>query len=190
MFNKFSSSLNYDNFQPIDTNPPIIISQKSGINGRIFIDPNVNNKPYELYQDSSKAQNTNVSIISNIIVPSVLSRNYFSNDNIECLQNQIIKAVFSVSQKQISKQSYQDLQIIMKSIYLQYGRNLPNNIEEQIVKLNKYVVDECVKIIVPNMLQYTKYLDEISSPVPTMQRAQNVSIKGNKWGDFTSLIPS
>ena len=33
------------------------------------------------------------------------------------------------SQKQISKQSYQELQIIMKSIYLQYSRNLSDNIK-------------------------------------------------------------
>ena len=66
---------------------------------------------------------------------------------------------------------------------------IPTNIEEQVITLNKYVVDECVKIIIPNVLQYNKYIDDISSPIPIMPRSQNVSNKGSKWGDLSSLIP-
>ena len=146
-------------------------------------------KPYELYKDSNNQQNTDVSIISNIVVPNALSRTYFSNDNVERIQLQIINGVYKQYNKQIRKQSYQELQIIMKSMYLQYGRNIPTNIEEQVITLNKYVVDECVKIIIPNVLQYNKYIDDISSPIPIMPRSQNVSNKGSKWGDLSSLIP-
>jgi hypothetical protein len=73
---------------------------------------------------------------------------------------------------------------------LQYGRNLPTEIESQVLILNKYVVDECVRIIVPNVLQYNKYLQDITSPIPVMPRSQNVSNKGYKFGDFSTLIPS
>jgi len=147
-------------------------------------------KPYELYKDSSKKQDTNVNIISNIVVPNALSRTFFSNDNVERLQRQIVNEVFKQSQKKISKQSYQELQIIMKSIYLQYGKNLFTDIEGQVLTLNKYVIDECVRIIVPNVLQYNKYLEDITSPIPVMPRSQNVSNKGYKFGDFSTLIPS
>ena len=147
-------------------------------------------KPFDLFQNSTKPQDTNTSIISNIVVPNALSRTFFSNDNMERLQLQIIDAVYKASQKKIGKQSYQELQIIMKSIYLQYGRNLPYDIEGQVLTLNKYVIDECVRIIVPNVLQYNKYLEDITSPIPVMPRSQNVSSKGYKWGDLSSLIPS
>ena len=147
-------------------------------------------KPYELYKDSNNQQNTDVSIISNIVVPNALSRTYFSNDNVERIQLQIINGVYKQYNKQISKQSYQELQIIMKSMYLQYGRNLLTDIEGQVVTLNKYVVDECVKIIGTNVLQYNKYLEDITSPIPVMPRSQNVSNKGSKFGDFSSLIPT
>ena len=188
-YNKFEK---FDNYESLDNLNPIVRAQQYGFNGRIFLDPNTNTKikPYELYQDSSQIQNTNVNIISNIIVPNSLSRQYFSNDNVEVLQKNIILEVYRVSNKQIGKQSYQDLQIIMKSMYLQYGRNLQHNIEEQIIVLNKYVIDECVRIIVPNVLQYNKYVSEINSPIPNMPRAQNMSNKGDKYGDFSSLIPS
>jgi hypothetical protein len=158
--------------------------------GLIQMNPNESVKQYELYKDSSKQQDTDVSIISNIVVPNALSRTYFSNDNVERLQLQIVNEVFKQSNKKISKQSYQELQIIMKSMYLQYGRNLPTNIESQVLTLNKYVVDECVRIIVPNVLQYNKYLEDITSPIPVMPRSQNVNNKGYKFGDFSSLIPS
>jgi len=190
MFNNVSRFANFDNFQPVDNMNPLLRAQQYGFNGRIFISPDEQVKPYELYQDSTQKQDTDISIISNIVVPNAVSRTFFSNDNVERLQRQIIQEVFRVSQKQIGKQSYNELQIIMKSMYLQYGRNLPTEIEEQVATLNKYVLDECVRIIVPNVLQYNKYLQDITSPIPIMPLAQNVSNKGYKWGDFSSLIPS
>jgi len=152
--------------------------------------PNESSKPYDLYKNSTNFQDTSVNIISNIVVPNALSRTYFSNDNVERLQRQIINEVYNQSQKQIGKQSYSEIQIIMKSIYLQYGKNLNTDIEGQVLALNKYVVDECVRIIVPNISQYNKYIEDITSPIPVMPRSQNVSNKGYKFGDFSSLIPS
>ena len=197
---------NFDNFQSVENMNPIIRQQQYAYNGRVFIPPStekftldnigednnvykgliqpINNNEtvnsYELYKNSNSKQDTNVDIISNIVVPNTLSRAFFSNDNVECIQNQIINNVYNQSQKQISKQSYQELQIIMKSIYLQYSRNLSYDIKEQISVLNKYVVDECVSIIIPNVLQYNKYITEITGPLPVPPRSINVSNKGEK----------
>ena len=164
----------------------------SNANGLVQLATNESVKPYDLYKDSNSQQNTDVSLISNIVVPNALSRTFFSNDNVDRLQLQIINEVYKQSQNQtkIGKQSYQELQIIMKSMYLQYGRNLPTDIEKQVLTLNKYVVDECVRIVLPNVSQYNKYLTDITSPIPVMPRSQNVSNKGYKFGDFSSLIPS
>ena len=141
-------------------------------------------------KNSTNYQDTSVNIISNIVVPNALSRTFFSNDNVERLQRQIVNEVYNKSQKQIGKQSYSELQIIMKSIYLQYGKNLNTNIEGQVITLNKFVIDECTRIIVPNILQYNRYIEDITSPIPVMPRSQNVSNKGYKFGDFSTLIPS
>lgn len=187
---KSSRFANLDSFQSVDNMDPMLRAQQNGFNGRIFIAPDEAVRPYELFKSSTQPQQTDTSIISNIVVPNALSRTYFSNDNIERLQLMIIDAVYKTCQKKISRQSYQELQIIMKSMYLQYGRNLPYDIEGQVATLNKYVVDECVRIIVPNVLQYNKYMDDITSPIPVMPLSQNVSNKGYKWGDFSSLIPS
>lgn len=199
---------NFDTFQSVENMNPIIRQQQYAYNGRMFIPPSnekftldtlgetqnnmeyqgliqqLNNnesvRPYELYKNSNSQQDTNVDIISNIVVPNTLSRAFFSNDNVECIQRQIITDVYNQSQKQISKQSYQELQIIMKSIYLQYSRNLSYDIKEQIKTLNKYVIDECVSIIIPNVIQYNKYITEITGPLPIPPRSINVSSKGEK----------
>ena len=144
------------------------------------LEENESIKPYELYKNSNSQQNTGVDIISNIVVPNALSRTFFSNDNVERIQLQIVNEVYKQSKRQISKQSYQELQIIMKSIYLQYSRNLPNNIEEQVYTLNNYVINECVSIIIPNVIQYNKYITEITGPIPINPRSINVSNKGDK----------
>jgi hypothetical protein len=159
-------------------------------NGLIRMQPNESSSPYDLFKGSSKSQDTNVSLISNIVQPNAVSRTFFSNDNVERIQRQIVAEVYKQSQQQIGKQSYQELQVVMKSMYLQYGRNLPYNIEEQVQTLNKYVIEECVRIVIPNVLQYKKYIEDITSPIPIMPRSQNVSNKGYKFGDFSSLIPS
>ena len=104
MFNsgKFA---NFDNFQPVEDIDPTLRAQMNGFNGRIFLAPDEHVKPYELFKDSTQQQNTDTSIISNIVVPNAVSRTYFSNDNVERLHRQIIQEVFRVSKKQIGKQS-------------------------------------------------------------------------------------
>ena len=187
---KSSQFANLDSFESVDNMDPMLRYQQNGFNGRIFISPDETVRPYELFKTSNLPQQTDTSIISNIVVPNALSRTYFSNDNIERLQLMIIDSVYKSCQKKISRQSYQELQIIMKSMYLQYSRNLSYDIEGQVATLNTYVVNECVRIIVPNVLQYNKYMDDITSPIPVMPLAQNVSNKGNKTFDLSSIIPS
>ena len=180
-----------DNFVDGDSNDNINYQYSKYAGGLIpQLGENESSKPYDLYKNSTNYQDTSVNIISNIVVPNALSRTFFSNDNVERLQRQIVNEVYKQSQKQIGKQSYSELQIIMKSIYLQYGKNLNTDIEGQVITLNKFVIDECTRIIVPNILQYNRYIEDITSPIPVMPRSQNVSNKGYKFGDFSTLIPS
>ena len=162
------------------------------LNSKIYAEYNVQTTPYDLFKGSNQSQQTDVSLISNIVVPNSLSRTFFSNENIERIQNQIIQKVLVLSNNtiKVGKQSYQELQVIMKSIYLQYGRNLPYDIEGQVIQLNKYVVDEAANIVKGNAQQYQTYINDITSPIPIMPRSQNVSNKGYKFGDLSSLIPT
>jgi hypothetical protein len=99
-----------------------------------------------------------------------VSELFFSSENVERLQNSIRKEVYNKSQPKgyiIDKQSIEEIKIIMRAIYLQYARNLPNNIAEQVADLNKKVIDWAAPHILSAVEHYYFYINDISHlPVP------------------------
>ena len=114
---------------------------------------------------------------------TALSGSFFSPENVERLQDLIRKAVFDRSQPkgyQIDKQSVDELKIIMRAIYYQYARNLPNDLAGQVADLNQKVVDWSAPHILSAVDHYHYYLNDISHmPVP-LQAPQNLSRAGTK----------
>lgn len=108
---------------------------------------------------------------------NILSTVFFSPQNIELIQKQIIKTVLLKTDKKylIEPQNRQDLLVVMRSIFIQYAQHLPNNIKEQIRELNKIVVDEVVPGIVDNILLQIGYLKKISEPMQMIDRPINSS---------------
>jgi hypothetical protein len=120
-----------------------------------------------------------------------VSSGFFSPDNIKTLQNAIRRYVFEKSQPKgyvIDDQSVDELKIIMRAIYYQYGKNLPFNVSEQVDELNQYVVNWSGPHILSAVDHYYYYLDDISHmPVP-LQRSQNLSSAGTKSLPFTTFV--
>jgi len=114
---------------------------------------------------------------------SGVSENFFSAKNMELIQNSIRKNVYERSQPKgyvIDKQSVGELKIIMRAVYLQYARNLPNNIAEQVADLNQKVIDWSVPHILSAVDHYFFYINDISHlPVP-LARMQHLSSAGTK----------
>ena len=112
--------------------------------------------------------------------PNPLNQTYFSDANFKILQNQIRYAVYQETNQVIDEQSSDDLFMIMRAIYLTYGRNIPYNIKEQIVELNDKVLDWCVPKIVAEVQMYARYLKDIDTmPVP-MAHPVSLSSAGSK----------
>jgi hypothetical protein len=112
--------------------------------------------------------------------PNLLNQTYFSPPNFKLLQNQIRYAVYQETGQIIDEQSSDDLFMIMRAIYLTYGRNLPHNIKEQIEELNAKVLDWCVPKIVAEVQMYSRYLKDIDTmPVP-MSHPVSLSSAGSK----------
>jgi len=176
--------LNEEVDRAVSGNDPNMVNMndpRSGKNGRLFIpEGSVVPPRYNLFQNQSKNQNLNTNIISHNHVPTELSKAYFSNENQELIQTLIIDEVAKRSNNQykISRQNDNELQVIMSSMYYQLGQNLPTNINEQVNYLNSYVVEECVRIIIPNVQQYLGYIRDITNGIPIMPRPQNVSNAG------------
>ena len=128
--------------------------------------------------------------VSRNIASTDLSTAFFSKKNIQKIQDDIINEVYIKSNKEfiISNQSERELIIIMRSYYLQYGKNLPSDINIQIQTLNKYVIDWSVEEIIKNINQYIYYKKSVSSLPMPMERAQLPSQKGTKTLEIKSYI--
>ena len=114
---------------------------------------------------------------------SDLSRTFYSAANLAAIQHAIRRAVYEKSQPKgyvIDDQSADELKIIMRSTFLQYSKNQPNDIPGQIADLNQRVIDWCVPHILSAVDHYIFYLNDISSmPVP-LARSVSVSSAGTR----------
>lgn len=119
---------------------------------------------------------------------TILSQVFFSRENIQIIQNGIRAGVYQRSNSQyvIGPQDCDSLKIIMRSVYLQYASNLPNNIPEQVAELNKMVLNYCIQQVYSEAQGYMKYVDDVSTlavPIAHPVQASNTGreIEFKSW---------
>lgn len=113
---------------------------------------------------------------------NMLNQMFFSAENIENIQTRIRYAVWMASNKQhvIARQDDTELVLIMRSMYLTYGKNLPTAIKQQIQDLNDLVIQEATSKILSQIQQHVKYLfDRSTQPLP-LSHPSNMSTAGLK----------
>jgi hypothetical protein len=112
-----------------------------------------------------------------------VSTGFFSSSNVERIQQLIRKGVYDRSGSKgyvIDNQSADEMKIIMRAIYYQYGRNMTTDILGQVDDLNKKVVDWSVPHILSAVDMYYYYLKDISNlPIP-MEQPQHLSRAGTR----------
>ena len=152
------------------------------MNGRVVFD-NTPGLSYNVFENSGMPNNYQNSLKS-IQTTNVLSKTFFSNQNVENLHMKIVSNVSKQAGYRIAKQSDTQLQIIMRSIYLQYSNNLECNIQQQVNELNKKVLDYCVERIIVEISQFLRYKNDVSKMPTPMNHPQNLSNSGEKSLSF------
>jgi hypothetical protein len=141
------------------------------------------NAKYNLYQENTLKPTTfRKQATTGQLECNLLNQVFFSQENIDLLQERLRHDVWIASEKKfvIDRQSDLELQFIMRSIYYQYGKNLPYNIKEQIIELNDLVIQECVPRILSQVEQHVYYLfDASTQPVP-LSLPESMSSAGRK----------
>lgn len=179
LFNQFNT--------PMDTD--------YGTNGRVYIDLEQPAGRYDLYQGSSQPRSDGSSFASTLRYvqeSTPLSRAYFTPANVDRVQQDIRQTVMHVTNADtdpilnghkpiyIGRQDDNQIETIMRSIYLQYAKHLDYNIDGQIKELNDIVIREAVPNIITNLKQYIGYVNDASRlPVP-IDLPTNSSSKGEK----------
>lgn len=155
----------------------------SRTNGLVDILNNGSAPRYELY-DGKQYINNNYTpeAIKGIHSDTEISMAYFSQKNIDELQNMLRYNIWIISEKQyvIGRQSDADLRLVMRSMYLQYCQHQKNNIQAQVNYLNKLVLDYCLPKILSEVKQYMKYRQDASGLYKPIDRSINMSVKGSK----------
>jgi hypothetical protein len=117
-----------------------------------------------------------------------LSQAFFSQQNIQMLQNGIRAGVYNRSNGQyvIGPQDCDSLKIIMRSVFLQQSANQPGNYKEQISQLNKIVLDYCIQQVYSEAQGYMKYVSDVSTLVvpishPVMANDNDRQLEFKSW---------
>lgn len=148
------------------------------MNGRVILNNTKINK-YELFEGENIRSNFNSSL-NGIQDNSILSRAFFSQRNINCIQKQIQQDVLKKTNYKIGRQSDLQLQIIMRSIFLQYSKNLNCNYALQIKELNKLVADFSIDRVIIEIYQFLEYRKEITKLPQPLSHPVNLSNSGEK----------
>lgn len=139
-------------------------------------------KPFDFIQNLNVQNKDKFNKLTGTFCKSKLSNLYFSQVNVDFIQDQIIERIYKKSKGKhvISKQSEDELIIVMRSIYLQYGKNAESNLQQQINSLNERVLDYCVDNVMMNIEQHYAYLKDLTKEQEIMEKPQYVHIKGEK----------
>lgn len=153
-------------------------------NGRISV---LNDKNYDMYklfnEQKPKYNDFNREAIMGMHNTNDLSEIFFSNKNLDIVQDAIRRLVYEKSCKKhlIDRQSDTELRIIMRSIYIQEGRHSQHDVIAEVKRLNTLVLDYAVPKIIQEISMYvTRYKQDIDKMPEPMSRGEFVSSKGTK----------
>jgi hypothetical protein len=136
-------------------------------------------------------KNTDKTAIEGISESTLMSQIFLSQKNINLIQIKIINIVNNEYKYKISKQSKNELIIIMRSVYLNNATNNYKNKTEfktELNRLNNLVVSYCVKNIVNNIRSHELYLKKINNDLNPIELPTSTNIKGNKQLELKSFF--
>jgi len=158
-------------------------------NGRIDIKTPNTSALFEMYDKIPANQCTTFrNATEGLWIDTPLSDVFFSQQNIQILQNGIRAGVYHRSNGQyvIGPQDCDSLKIIMRSIYLQHAANQNSNITHQVVELNKIVLNYSIQQVYSEAQGYIKYLSDASTLVvplapPIMGNDTDRELEFKRW---------
>jgi len=149
--------------------------------------------PFQIKPSQDSRNNT--ALFSQEANRGQISRNpisdiYFCTNNVNVLQDGIRYKVWKETGERyvIGKQSDQELRIVMRSIYYQYAKHLPNDVVGQVRDLNAKVIEWVVPEILSNLRQYEKYRQDASQLPMPMERGPLLTQKGTKTLELKTFI--
>jgi hypothetical protein len=162
--------------------------------------PNINDpstfqfaaRPYKLYAEGASVlgDNPHRDLIGTMHTETPLNSVFFSLSNIDRIQRAIHDQVSSMSggEYDIGRQSDDDLRIVMRSYYLMFGRNDPNNIAGELEELNRRVIGYCAGKVYSEVDFHMFYRKDLENFAPAIANPVNVKSYGTHAGELKSFF--
>lgn len=142
------------------------LSHEQPKNGRIdIITPNTD-VLFSMYDKIPAHQTVTMrDALTGIWEETVLSKVFFSPQNLQIIQNKIRAEIYNMSNGKyiIPEQDTDTLRIIMRSMYLQHATHLPSEIRNQVAALNDMVYDYVIPKVFTEVQGYMNYKRDVSN---------------------------
>jgi hypothetical protein len=145
--------------------------------------------------DKNISKNNTKQVFKNQYSDTLLTQMFFSQTNVENIQQLLRLFIYKKTNIVIDKQSYNEILTIMRSIFLEYSSH-PPLIEadmpdaqkrsilplytKEVSRLNELVVNDVVPRIQSQLIQYINYIRDISELPKPIERSNNMSNSGQK----------
>lgn len=150
--------------------------------------------PSAYFSENIKSNSLRKNIIKNQVAINECAQNnleiyFFSDENIDIINKQLILTVYKKSNKlyKINKQPSESLLIVMRYVFLEYARHLPYNITQQIRELNNTVIDEILPNVFTNISQKIEYLNTINRNINGNRKLLDLPINVNNSKTLPSI---
>lgn len=162
--------------------------------------PNINDpdtkdfaaRPYKLYSDGPSiiGDDPRRDLVGHLHKETPLNTVYFSTANIDSIQQAIHDQVSAMSggKYDIGRQSDDDLRLIMRSYYLMFSRNDPNNIAGELEELNRRVIGYASGKIFSEVDFHMFYRNDLEEFAPAIANPVNVKVYGTRQGELKSFF--
>lgn len=128
--------------------------------------------------------------VKGIVDETPLSKIFFSDENIDALQQTLRYRVWQRTQYKVDRQSLQELYIIMRSTLLQHA-NLAvtgDKLLDEIRGLNALVLDYAVGEVSSNVQQYDQYIQDIHTLPQPFDRPLYSGGSNNNTYDLSNFV--
>ncbi len=115
---------------------------------------------------------------------SPLMRAFFSEDNLDAVQDALRDAVKRLTGFVIDRQSDDQLLIVMRAIFADHAQNSPRDVAAEVKRLDHGVVTTVLDQVISGITSYLAYLRDASRMRTPIARGAATSIKG-----LTTTLP-
>lgn len=126
--------------------------------------------------------------------PTPLNTAFFAKDNVDEIQRALVRAVRETLGQLLGRQSDWELLLIMRQVYLDSASNWPEDVAEELVRLNGLVLQISLQAVSSNLTRYMAYravapmAESLPMPAELMTGAPYVtgapSVPVNQNGDW------